>query len=536
MNGKNRIKIITLLLCFILVFNMAIPTKKQEVKAFYPVVAGVALISAACWTMGIYGLSNDLGAMAQEIYLDLDETTRNQIDSKASVTELLNQPLNKVSLSAELWNTLKEAITEKIGNNPNSNFIYTQSVFGDIATSSESYVDTYSPIALRSLPALATWDLVGEGRPDKIGSIGQYQFRMYVSSGNRLELTAPDGTKMKMYFNIVNSTSYTDYIDFLGPIIYKYGSSTPQLRFAYYSHGSGGMGSTDSVELNYGNSVEYMLPNTTNWVSVTGAENVYNLFNNHATASTLSLKIDTERYAEKSTTQAVDDMSLLISTDLDRLQTLSADQIATTEDVSNNVLSIGQQITNAIINLPNTIANAFNGFCDSVLDTINNIYNVLTNTIAGAINAVKTAVDDVKSVCANIKTAVDTLINDLANTIVTAIENALTWAFIPAEGFWVTTFEAIRTPILEKFPHNIAIIESLEVEGTPFNDINVSLMGTPTATIVEADDIINAKIDFVRNATSAFWTLLLVLYVWRKINGFLSGHEIVNPNVTTGGN
>jgi hypothetical protein len=249
------------------------------------------------------------------------------------------------------------------------------------------------------------------------------------------------------------------------------------------------------------------------------------------------------------------------------------------------ISELPNQIKTALTALFGTVTTAITTAVTNIQTTINAIPSAVSTAMSSSITAVKTAVDSVQGVCANIKTAVDTLVLDagtiintsfdsvieavqsvpdvinltlenvigaintgidsvvgalgnvvggtlewtqsLADGIVQAIKDALEWAFVPSDTFWIEKFNEIKLPIMEKFPQNITILNALAVGGDSFNDISMSAFygegnQSDSAVVVKAK-YINDNIEWLRSATSCIWLFLLFVYVWKRVNGLLAG-------------
>lgn len=120
-------------------------------------------------------------------------------------------------------------------------------------------------------------------------------------------------------------------------------------------------------------------------------------------------------------------------------------------------------------------------------------------------------------------------LKDLIGNFITALTKMITDIFVPSDTFFTDEFNKLKTPVVAKFPQNLDILNSLKIDGFQFSDIKVTIMGA-TGVIISSR-FVNENINFIRAITSCFWVFLLVMYVWRKINQFLTGNEVIQPVV-----
>lgn len=600
---QNRLRIVSLFLVCILAINFALPTKKQEVKA-NPAVAiavGVPIIAAALTYAGVTVASGqDLTAISNQIYRNASTDIKNQVDTLGA--KLQAGALGTVMISATLMNGIFNTAKGVVGTTPQTISLVDYGI-GQAVTSPTLYSSTTSPINVASCPVATTFasQTYGNIYTTAWGECTLSYTSADYSTYSYWYLTTPTGTQYRFGAQVLNKAIYASSITLFMPIIYGWGTASPQIKM-FWRYNGGSVGYDGNIGT-FG--TFYQKYNGTSWVDI-GANNMLNDIFNYVSKTTGTGYVDQTQWANTAGSTIANDVSLNVSRDISTIAGMSVAELTATREVNTSILDQTVKITAgfssivyALQMLPSLIATALTNLFNSIVTAVStigtNIVNAvnalpsaiataltnLFNSIVTAVNTIGTnivnAVNTVQSVCADIKTGIQTLVQDagtIINTsltnilnaintgvesivdalgnvtggviewgqsfvdaVVNAIESALTWAFVPADTFWVDTYEAVSEPIIEKFPQDITIINALKVDSVPFHDINVSLMGTPSATIIEADDIINSKLDFVRSATSAMWVLLLVLYVWRKVNGFLVNHEYVGGNtpVVSGG-
>lgn len=142
----------------------------------------------------------------------------------------------------------------------------------------------------------------------------------------------------------------------------------------------------------------------------------------------------------------------------------------------------------------------------------------------------KEILDGVKS----IPEALEGLPADIAS----AIGSLLQSLFVPSDTFFTDEFNKMKAPIINSFPNDLNVLNSLDDNSFEFDDIHISyspFSGLPgiDAVIVSASTV-HQYIDYIRGATSCLWVFLLLLYIWRKINYFFSGNEIIQPTIYSG--
>ena len=120
-------------------------------------------------------------------------------------------------------------------------------------------------------------------------------------------------------------------------------------------------------------------------------------------------------------------------------------------------------------------------------------------------------------------------LKDMIGNFVSALTKMITDIFVPTDTFFNDEFNKLKAPVVAKFPHNLDILNSLKTDGFSFSDIKITIMGV-TGVIVSAK-FVNDNISLIRALTSCFWVFLLIMYVWRKINQFLTGNEVIQPAV-----
>ncbi|OOM69523.1 hypothetical protein [Clostridium sp. BL-8] len=126
-------------------------------------------------------------------------------------------------------------------------------------------------------------------------------------------------------------------------------------------------------------------------------------------------------------------------------------------------------------------------------------------------------------------------IGALPGLIVTSIESALSYTFVPTATDFSDFNDSLQNDVKAKFPYSMDILKSLEVGADEFTDIHVNIWGHDC--IIVSAQFVNSNISWVRIVTSCFWLFLLVVYVWRKINAVLGGGDINSTTVyaPTGG-
>lgn len=506
LKGK-RMHIIALMLCFIFAINAIKPMKSQEVKAVIFVPAGAYVVGAVLISAGVYAESANIQKFSTDIYNTLTTEDKTYLDSKGNLVSY--STLNGIKIMPDVYNRIIDKVKGYFGATPSAT--WNSGYFGSVATSTSaySYNNSTSPINCATLTPLSP-------------SFGVFNISWSFQGGGKTTpyyITCPDGFKIRM--NLYEDSRITQTIPLI-PCIYA-GNDLKFWQKEYDSTLGWGYKLINSGYWDWSTSTD----NGSTWSAWAGSNvTMYNVLMAHVGSATpAGASIDTVVYAQQTTTQAVNDMSLQVSKNFDTLAGLSAEQITATETVGNNILSIGANMVNSITNLGSNIINGLTTTGTNIINGIIEGMNTIGNTITGTIVDVGNTLTSIKDWCIT-----------LPQSIVTAIEDALTWAFVPSETFWVDTFNAIKAPILLKYPNNLLIMESLAVGGDSFNDIHASLyygngQQAGDAVVVKAK-FVNDNIDWIRSATSAIWLFLLVVYVWRKLNGFLSGNDYVQSNQT----
>lgn len=511
---RKQLSIIALLLCCIIGLNAMIPRKSNDVHANPLLVGGASVVASILISMGFIVTSEDAQRMATDIYTSLDANLKSVADIKGQQINV-GGVMTPVNMTRAQYDAFVQAIANKFGWGTNPPSVYQDTPYGQCLTSPSGYSSWTSPYDIKTSKQLFS----GYGAGSWTTTYGGFTYTFTTGSGsggsNGILVTCPDGFRFRANLNIYTGGGYTTAFHIYAPCIYSNGSTPPDIKFFAWSEPGTYVpgGATARADI------------YTESVVGSGNFNVYNgsnagpfMANHLGTYTAPSAGINQDAYLEavNGIGQGVEDIKLNMTNDMSKLIQYNADTVKSIDAVNDSVINLG-----------GTISNAFSAVGTTITNAVNAVTTAITTTLTNAVNGVKTAVDSVQSVCANIKTAIDTLINNLATTITNAIEGALTWAFVPSETFWTDTFEAIKTPIMEKYPMDITILSALSTSGDSFDDIYLSAYygngnRSDSAVVVKAK-YINDNINWIRSATSCIWIFLLFVYVWKRFNGLLAG-------------
>jgi hypothetical protein len=498
---NKRIGLVALMLCCILTFNSIVPREDNTVKAFFPVVAGEALVYAICVSMGIYSASQSASDIASDIYTNLPSDLKQLADSKSSIAGDLNSV--PVNLTRDQYNAFVQRIVQKFGVTPMAHTVNIDYGFGNIASTTSSYQNTTTPINIPSLAGVVTFNSNWVRSSWQQGNV-TYRFESNnYYDWNTLFITTADGTQYKTcFYDAPMMMMYSSYT--IVPTLYDVGTSNPNLRFWFNC-----VKNQNGIDYNYPSVIACGHPNYT--YKLTNGEwvNVNNLFNDitqHLEKKTTEVNIDTEQYQKVvNDTVSNSPVVLNISKDMDKMVLMNAQTVTSINDVNNSVNNIGSDIVNGLSSIGTVFTNGLNALGTFIVNGINTAIGSITTGLTDILNAVLS----------------------IPQTMIDAFQDTLTWAFVPSATFWTDTFTAIRTPILNKYPMDISILSALSVGGDSFNDISVSAFygngqQAESAVIVKAK-YINDNINWLRSATSCIWLFLLFVYVWKRFNGLLAG-------------
>jgi hypothetical protein len=361
---KKSSKWLSLVLCFVFICgSMLYIPKKNEVKAFLPVVAGEALVYAIAVSMGIYATSQNASAIATDLYTNLPSDLKALADSKSAT--VTNTGLSSVDLTRSQYEQFVQQIISKFGVNPPAQYIDTPygnmfsvagGVFNDVSTTPLLYM---------------------LGSQVKSCSTGKFLYEVHTESpGSQwCIVTCPDGYKFRVNLPGMCGTNYTTNWKFFGPVMFN-NTTSKTIHFLAYSEAGTYAGYQGGIgDIYTGNGVDSFPNYSGNHAETIMAEHLGN-------AQTMTIPIDTNAYNSVVNSTATNDVSLKVSTDMDKIVDLTAESIVATNNVGDNVLDIGADIVNGL-----------NALGEFVVNGINAVTNTISSTVASIGEGVQSIVD-----------------------------------------------------------------------------------------------------------------------------------------------
>lgn len=396
--GKKRFKYLSLVLCVVLICGsfVYIP-KKNDVKAFLPIAAGPAVVLSIMISMGFIVTSENAQRMATDIYNGLDSSLQDLADIKGEQVNIGGM-LTPVSTTRAQYDAIVQAIANKMGwgTNPPASYTKIDDGMGSVQSAS-SYSSITNPIDILTVPTYATFTgYTGQNTVFTIGNI-TYTLKMNNQNGmNNFKMTLPDGTIYKRDAYYGPEMIWYSNFKFTAPVVYNYGTATPKIKFFWNTSARTQNGidynQTKVIEaFSYGNTSYYRsVDNGVTWVAVS-PDSLYNDMKTHLTITTTQAGIDQQAYidAVNGIGQSVDDLTLNVSTDLDKMVMYNAETVKSLDAVNNSVINLGGTITSAFQAVGTSIVNGINAITSGISTTATNIYTGV-QSIATSITAAPT--------------------------------------------------------------------------------------------------------------------------------------------------
>ncbi|MGE5629199.1 MAG: hypothetical protein ACM3X7_14020 [Solirubrobacterales bacterium] len=346
--AKKYRKSISFLLCVLLILgNVLFIPKANKVRAEAAVTAaGVYVTAAFLMAAGITpSTTNDLNKMSTAMYNAADTATKNSLNTLGNQMKM--NGLTRITIGAAMMNSLCGIAKGLFGSNPSGAIVYTDTGMGTCVTNSLPYVSHTSPLDWSSLDTVATF--IGTVNTTVMWGSVSLNFVSTSYSSTLLYITMADGTKYQLSAgNLYNSSTYHNNVVSYAPVIYSYGSSTPDIKFGIYAMG----GALGDAWLYYGkSSIKKLEPATQTYVSFSG--NLYNDMVAHNNASSANANVNGDTYNNIVNNTYTQGMDVNVTKSLTDLMNLSASQITSTDAVSTNILDVGQRIISTMENIFN---------------------------------------------------------------------------------------------------------------------------------------------------------------------------------------
>lgn len=385
--GKKRFKYLSLVLCIVFICGsiVYIP-KKNDVKAFFPALAGPAVVLSIMISMGFIVTSENAQRMATDIYNGLDSNLKSIADIKGQGIPVGGQ-MTYVDMPRAQYDAFVQAIMNKFGWGTNPPTTWQDTPYGQCLSSTSGYSSVTSPYDVKTSKPLFN-NLLGSGTWNT--TYGGFQYKLVASTpgSNYIEVTCPDGFKFRDIINVYCQNNYTTGFTIYAPCIYSSGSATPDIKFFGYSapgtYVPGGA-------LNRGDVYIESVPGSGNFNTYCGSNAGPYMKSHLGTYNPPSAAIDQQAYldAVNGIGQSVEDMSLNMSTDMDKMIMYNAETVKSIDNVNSSVINLGGTITSAFQAVGTSIVNGVNAITTGISTTATNIYTGV-QSIATSITAAPT--------------------------------------------------------------------------------------------------------------------------------------------------
>lgn len=385
MQKKTRYRLLSLCLCFMLICGSAIfVPKEREVKAFLPLVGGPAVVASILISMGFIVTSENAQRFATDVYTSLDANLKQIADIKGEQINV-GGTMVPISTTRAQYDAFVQAIANKFGWGTNPPATFQDTAYGQCLSSTSGYSSVTSPYDVKTSKPIFS-NLLGGGTWN--ATYGGFQYKLVASSpGNvYIEVTCPDGFKFRDIINVYCQSGYTTGFTIYAPCIYSSGATTPDIKFFGYSapgtYVPGGA-------LNRGDVYIESVPGSGNFNTYCGSNAGPYMKGHLGTYSPPKAGINQQAWidAVNGVGQSVDDLTLNMTTDMDKLVQYNAQTIKSVDAVNDSVINLGSTISSAFQSVGTSIVNGINAVTNGISTTATNIYTgvqSIATSITGA--------------------------------------------------------------------------------------------------------------------------------------------------------